>query len=86
MQHYLLEPLPDDKIDQLTPEEMKILLRGERDLSRQYKNYINELESELFKTQQKSFLLEEHSILIKHRLFGKSSEKSDKSPGIFLDC
>jgi len=80
MQNYLLEPLPDDKIDQLTPEEMKIILRGERDLIRQYKNYINELESELFKTQQKSFLLEEHSILIKHRLFGKSSEKSDKNP------
>jgi transposase len=80
MQQYLLEPLPDDKIDQLTPEEMKIILRGERDLNRQYKNYINELESELFKSQQKSFLLEEQSILIRHRLFGKSSEKSDKNP------
>ena len=77
---YLFDPLPDDKIDELTPEEMKIILRGERDLIRQYKNYINELESELFKTQQKSFLLEEQSIKIKHRLFGKSSEKSDKKP------
>jgi transposase len=75
---YLLEPLSDDKIDELSPEEMKILLRGERDLNKQFKNYINQLESELFKTQQKSFLLEEHSIQIKHRLFGKSSEKSDK--------
>jgi len=80
MQDYLFEPLPDDKIDELTPEEMKIILRGERDLIRQYKNYIKELESDLFKTQQKSFLLEEHSILIKHRLFGKSSEKSEKTP------
>lgn len=80
MQDYLFEPLPDDKIDELTPEEMKIILRGERDLIRQYKNYIKELESDLFKTQQKSFLLEEHSILIKHRLFGKSTEKSDKVP------
>lgn len=77
-EQYLFDPLPDDKIDELTPEEMKIILRGERDFIRQYKNYINELESELFKTQQKSFLLEEHSIQIKHRLFGKSSEKSDK--------
>ena len=77
-EQYLFEPLPDDKIDELTPEEMKIILRGERDLIRQYKNYINELESELFKSQQKSFLLEEQSIQIKHRLFGKSSEKSDK--------
>jgi transposase len=77
-QPYLLEPLNDEQIDQLNPEEMRILLRGERDLNRQYKNYISELESELFKTQQKSFLLEEQSIQIKHRLFGKSSEKSDK--------
>lgn len=78
MQQYLLEPLPDEKIDELTPEEMKIILRGERDLIRQYKNYINELESELFKSQQKTFLLEDQSIQIKHRLFGKSSEKSDR--------
>jgi transposase len=77
-EQYLLEPLPDDKIDQLTLEEMKIILRGERDLNRQYKNYINELESDLFKTLQKSFLIEEQTIQIKHRLFGKSSEKSDK--------
>lgn len=77
-EQYLLEPLSDDKIDELTPEEMKIILRGERDLNRQFKNYINELESELFKSLQKTFLLEEQSIQIKHRLFGKSSEKSDK--------
>lgn len=77
-EQYLLEPLSDDKIDELTPEEMKIILRGERDLNRQFKNYINELESELFKGLQKNFLLEEQSIQIKHRLFGKSSEKSDK--------
>lgn len=77
-EQYLLEPLSDDKIDELTPEEMKIILRGERDLIRQYKSYINDLESELFKNQQKTFLLEEQSIQIKHRLFGKSSEKSDK--------
>ena len=78
MQPYLLEPVPEDRLNELTLEEMKILLRGERDLNKQFKNYINELESELFTTQQKSFLLEEQSIQIKHRLFGKSSEKSDK--------
>jgi len=77
-QQYLLEPLSDEQIEQLSPEEMKILLRGERDLNRQYKNYINSLEIELFKSQQKSFLLEDQSIQIKHRLFGKSSEKSEK--------
>jgi transposase len=77
-EQYLLEPLPDDKINKLSLEEMRILLRGERDLNRQFKKYINQLESELFKAQQKSFLLEEQSIQIKHRLFGKSSEKADK--------
>jgi hypothetical protein len=34
---YLLEPLSDDKIDELSPEEMKILLRGERDLNKSRK-------------------------------------------------
>jgi transposase len=77
-QQYLLEPLSDAQIDQLTPEEMKILLRGERDLNRQYKNYIEELHAKYLASEQKSFLLEEQSISIKHRLFGKSSEKSDK--------
>lgn len=77
-EQYLLEPLPDDKIEMLTPEEMRIILRGERDLIRQYKNYINELESQLFKSQQKSFLLEDQAIQVKHRLFGKSSEKSPR--------
>jgi transposase len=81
-EQYLLEPLSDEQINELTPEEMKLLLRGERDLNRQFKNYINELESELFKTLQKTFLLEDQSIQIKHRLFGKSSEKSKKKvPG-----
>lgn len=78
-EQYLLEPLPDDKIDELTPEEMKIILRGERDLNRQLINYIQELHEKYLASEQKSFLLEEHSILIKHRLFGKSSEKSDKN-------
>lgn len=77
-EQYLLEPLPDDKIEQLTLEEMKIMLRGERDLNRQYKNYIEELHAKYLASEQKSFLLEEQTINIKHRLFGKSSEKSDK--------
>jgi transposase len=77
-QQYLFEPVPEEKLNDLTLEEMKILLRGERDLNRQFKNYIKELEDKLFKTQQKSFLFEEQAINIKHRLFGKSSEKTDK--------
>jgi hypothetical protein len=57
---------------------MKILLRGERDLNRQYKKYIYELHAKYLASEQKSFLLKEQSIQIKHKLFGKSSEKSDK--------
>lgn len=77
-QQYLLEPVPEEKLNELTLDEMKTLLRGERDLNRQFKKYIKELESELFKSQQKTFLLEEQSINIKNKLFGKSSEKSEK--------
>lgn len=75
-EQYLFDPVPEDRLDELSLEEMKILLRGERNLNQQFKKYISELETELFKSQQKSFLLEEQSINIKHRLFGKSSEKS----------
>lgn len=81
-QPYLLEPLNDEQIDQLNPEEMRILLRGERDLNRQYKNYIDELHTKYLASEQKSFLLQEQSIQIKHKLFGKSSEKSDKKSNL----
>lgn len=76
-QDYLFEPIPGDKYDLLTKDEVVILNKGNENLIAQMQKYIKELETDKFKNEQKTFLLEEQIIQIKHRLFGKSSEKSD---------
>ncbi len=76
-QDYLFEPIPGDKYDLLTKDEVVILNKGNENLIAQMQKYIKELEADKFKNEQKTFLLEEQTIQIKHRLFGKSSEKSD---------
>jgi transposase len=83
MQKYLLEPIPADKYDLLSRDELVSLAKGYEDLARQVIQHNKELVAEALKGEQKEFLLNEHLINIKHRLFGRSSEKSDKkSPGI----
>jgi len=77
-QRYLFETIPEDKLNSLTKEELKILLRGEQDLVSQQQKYIEKLHNKLTSSEQKSFLLEEQTMNIKHRLFGRSSEKSEK--------
>ena len=78
MQHQFLEPIPCDKYDLLTKEEVIILHRGTEDLLRQVIKHNNELMTKLLSGEQKEFLLGEQLINIKNKLFGKSSEKSDK--------
>jgi transposase len=83
MQQYLFESIPADKYDLLTKEELIILHKGTEDLLKQVLQYNKELIADALKGEQKEFLLGEQLISIKHRLFGKSSEKSDKkSPAI----
>jgi transposase len=77
-QSYLFEPIPNDKFDILTRNELVSLCKGEQDLNHQLQAYIEKLLAEKLKYEQKSFLLGEQNINIKHRLFGKSSEKSGK--------
>lgn len=75
---YLFDPIPEDKLDLLTKEELIALYRGESDLIRQMQKYIEELLQERLKEQQKSFNLGEKLINIRNKLFGRSSEKSKK--------
>lgn len=83
MQQYLFDSIPSDKYDLLTKEEVIQLNKDNENLIRQMKDHIDQLHAKYLASEQKSFLLEEHTINIKHRLFGKSSEKSDKkSPAI----
>lgn len=81
-QELLFKTIPNDKFDLLSKDEVVDLYRGTEDLVRQMQDYIKELESERFKQEQKSFLLNEQIINIKHRLFGKSSEKSDRKSSL----
>jgi len=77
-QAHLFTPIPNDKYDLLTREELILLHKGELDLNRQLQEYTKELLDQLLSSEQKSFLLEEQTINIKNKLFGKSSEKSSK--------
>lgn len=76
----LFEPIPCDKYDLLTREDAIALAKGYEDAIRQLQERIESQNKELFKTEQTQFLLSEQIINIKNRLFGKSSEKSDKNP------
>jgi len=79
-QSQLFEPIPCDKYDLLTREDAIALARGYEDAIRQLQEKIEIQNKELFKTEQTQFLLSEQIINIKNRLFGKSSEKSEKIP------
>lgn len=81
-QQYLFEPIPSDKFDLLSKEDLVQLYKGEQSLVRQMQDYIDELHNKYTASEQKSFLLKEQTINIKHRLFDKSSEKSDKKDKI----
>jgi len=78
-QSQLFEPIPCDKYDLLTREDAIALARGYEDAIRHLQEKIEIQNKELFKTEQTQFLLSEQIINIKNRLFGKSSEKSDKN-------
>ena len=58
-QQYLFEPIPCDKYDLLSKDEVVQLNKGYEDLNRQMREYIEELHSELVKSEQKEFLINE---------------------------
>jgi transposase len=77
-QQHLFDPIPCDKFDLLSKEEMVSLIKGYEHLVGQVIKRNNELEEKLLAGEQKTFLVNEQLINIKNKLFGKSSEKSNK--------
>jgi transposase len=77
-QQHLFDPIPCDKYDLLTREDLITLTKGYEDAIRQLQDKLEKQSKEILKTEQTSFLLNEQLINIKNKLFGKSSEKSDK--------
>ena len=76
---YLFDPIPSDKYDLLSKDEVVALHKDAENLIQQLVKHNKELQEKALLSEQKTFLLEEQTINIKHRLFGKSSEKSDKN-------
>ena len=77
-QELLLKTIPNDKFDLLTKEEVIALYKASEDLLKQVIQNNNELTAKLLQGEQKEFLIGEQLLIIKNKLFGKSSEKSEK--------
>ncbi len=75
-QQYLLDPIPCDKYDLLSKEEIVDLHIGEQRIRLALQKEIEELKKQRDQAEQKSLLIEGNYVLIKKKLFGKSSEKS----------
>ena len=81
----LFKDYPEDKLNLLSKEELIILLKGEHSLNKQLNQHIDELHQKYLASEQRKFLLEEQMINIKDKIFGKSSEKSDKKSPLIKD-
>jgi hypothetical protein len=77
-QQYLFDPIPNDKYDLLTKDEVIQLQKGSESIIKRLVQENEILRQQATKHEQKSFLLEEQTILIRNKIFGRSSEKSDK--------
>ena len=79
-QQQLFKPIPCDKFDLLTKDEMATLLKGDQKIIEAQQKEIKRLQDLYLQSEQKSFFVEEKFILIRNKMFGRSSEKSDKAP------
>ena len=84
-QQFLFDVIPDDKFKILTNEELIILARGEHQMRLHYAEENKRLLKMLDCSDQKSFLIEDQLVIIKSKLFGKSSEKSSVKSSIPKD-
>lgn len=75
---HLFQSIPEDKLNLLSREELIQLVRGEQNLNKQMQKALDEAYAKLTAGEQRSFLLEQQVLLIKNKIFGRSSEKSDK--------
>jgi transposase len=78
-QQHLFDPVPCNKYDLLTREELIALHVGEQKMRIHFQKENEELKKSNDLVKQKSFLIEDQLVIIKNKLFGKSSEKSPKA-------
>lgn len=75
-QQYLFDIIPAEKFEILTREELVILARGEHQMRVHYAEENKRLIKMLDTTEQRSLLIEDQLVIVKKKIFGKSSEKS----------
>lgn len=79
-QQYLFDPIPCDKYDLLSKDELIDLSKDQADLIKQMQKALEKAHAKILGEQQQSFLLGEQLFNIKNKIFGRSSEKSKKEP------
>lgn len=80
-QAILFEPIPLEKIDLLSREDLIVLARGEQRLRIQIQRDNERLRALNEELKQRSFSVDDLLIVLKNKVFGKSSEKSKRGEG-----
>lgn len=78
-QQHLFDPIPCNKYDLLTREELVVLHQGEQKMRLHFQKENEELKKQKDQAEQRSFLIGDQLVIIKNKVFGKSSEKSPKT-------
>jgi hypothetical protein len=72
---FLFEPVPLDKFQTLTAEQLIQYIHGQQDLINQLTRINARLKKRAEELEDRSVLLGDQFIVLKHQLYGKSSEK-----------
>jgi transposase len=79
-QQHLFDIIPIEKAATLSKEDLLILWQGEQKMRLHFQNEAKEIRERFEVVDQKNFLIGEQLVNIKNTLYGKSSEKSPKTP------
>ncbi len=72
---FLFDPAPVDRLQTLTQEQLIQYVRGLEDINQQLLRHNRQLKKRAEELEDKSVLLGEQFVILKHELYGKSSEK-----------
>jgi len=80
-QQNLFEPIPMEKFDALTREELIEWIKVQQKVNDQLLKHVTRLTALDDELRERTFLIEENYVIIRNKFFGKSSEKEKGSPG-----
>ncbi len=78
-QQYLLDPIPCDKFNLLTREELEVFAKEEQRIRIILQKENEELKKLKDESEQKNLFIENQYVTLKKKVFGKSSERSAKN-------